>query len=533
MAAKEQWWQKAIFYEVYVRSFQDSDGDGIGDIRGIIQRLDYLQWLGITAIWLTPVYPSPMKDFGYDISDYTGISDLFGNMEDFDTLLAEVHRRSMKLVIDFVPNHTSDQHPWFLESRSSPHNPKRDWYYWKDGKENKQPPNNWLSVLGGPAWEWDDASKQYYYHAFLKEQPDLNLENPAVMEALLDVMRFWLEKGVDGFRVDVMWHLAKDRLWRDNPVNPDFKPEMPDCDRLMQIYSCDQPEVHSIVSQFRELLNTYSDKVMLGELYLPVHQIVNYYGHDHQGAQMPGNFQLLFLDWNAQKIGIAIDQYETALPVGAWPNWTIGNHDRLRLISRIGAAQTKVAAMLLLTLRGTPTLYYGDEIGMRNVEIPKEEWQDPQGLLMPDKNLSRDPQRTPMQWDDSANAGFTSGKPWLRLDDQFPQNNVARQQEDPDSLVCFYQKLITLRQKEPALQTGDYFPVVTDGKLLAYKRVAEDGKEFLVILNLQDQPVCFSPVDKSVEGKVILSTLKDGAGKIIKTGAMIQGNEGVLVSMIS
>ena len=227
------WWQEGIIYEIYVRSFQDSNGDGVGDLHGILDRLDYLQWLGITAIWLTPVNPSPMKDFGYDIVDYQGIDPLFGTMQDFDALLEAVHTRNMKLIVDLVPNHTSDQHPWFGESRSSKHNPKRDWYIWKDAKGDGSPPNNWLSVLGGSAWERDEKTQQFYYHAFLKEQPDLNLKNPDVLKAIFDLMRFWLNKGVDGFRIDVMWHLAKDDLFRDNPPNPDYTPAMPDCDRLL------------------------------------------------------------------------------------------------------------------------------------------------------------------------------------------------------------------------------------------------------------------------------------------------------------
>ena len=528
---KELWWQTGIIYEIYVRSFQDSNGDGFGDMRGIVQRLDYLQWLGVTALWLTPVYPSPMKDSGYDISDYSGIHPLFGSMEDFDELLHEAHHRNMKLVIDFVPNHTSDQHPWFLESRSSKNNPKRNWYYWKDAKKDGSAPNNWLGVLGGSAWEWDEKTRHYYYHAFLKEQPDLNLTNPEVQHAILDVMRFWLDRGVDGFRVDVMWHLAKDAKWRDNPINLDYKPEMPDCDRLLQIYSCDQPEVHDIVHRFRKLLDEYNDKVLIGELYLPTDKVINYYGADNKGAHLPGNFQLLFVPWEAQRIAIEIDKYEATLPSRAWPNWVIGNHDRLRLISRIGEAQTKVAAMLLMTLRGTPTMYYGDEIGMRNVTIPKEEWQDPQGLLMPDKNLSRDPIRTPMQWSASANAGFTTGKPWLRVDDNFQQNNVEAQKKNNDSLLCFYKRLIELRQKEPALYKGDYYPVVTDGSVLAYIRRWQNSSSFLVVLNLTGEQKIFRPIDKTIKGEVILSTLKEWKETALKEGTILQANEGILVQL--
>lgn len=525
------WWQTGIIYEIYIRSFQDTNGDGVGDLKGVLQRLDHLQWLGVNAVWLTPMYPSPMKDLGYDISDYTGVDPLFGSMADFNELLGEVHRRGMKLIVDFVPNHTSDQHPWFLESRSSRDNPKRDWYYWMDAKKDGSPPNNWLSVLGGPAWEWDEKTGQYYYHAFLKEQPDLNMANPEVREAVLDVMRFWLDKGVDGLRVDVMWHLVKDEKWRDNPVNPDYKQHMPECDKLLQLFNCDQPEVKEVVHRFRKVMDTYHERVMLGELYLPVHQIVPYYGAEDEGAHLPGNFQLLFQPWEARKVGILVDQYEAALPMGAWPNWVIGNHDRRRLVDRIGAAQARVAALLLLTLRGTPILYYGDEIGMRNVPIPREEWKDPQGLLNPDKDLCRDPQRTPMQWDASPNSGFTGGKPWLRVDENFRENNVEAQQKDPGSLLHFYKRVIALRKKEPALHKGDYYPVVTDGNTLAYMRRWEGSPSFLVVLNMTGEAKIFQPQDKTLEGRVVLSTRGQGEGKNFKEVLRLEGGEGVVVQL--
>jgi alpha-glucosidase len=267
--AQPLWWQTGIIYQVYPRSFQDSDGDGIGDLKGIIQRLDYLKWLGITAVWVSPVYPSPMADFGYDISDYTGIHPLFGTMADFDELLNEVHQRGMKLILDLVPNHTSDEHPWFLESRSSRDNPKRDWYLWEDAKDGG-PPNNWLSVFGGSAWEWDEQTGQYYYHAFLKQQPDLNWRNPEVQKAMLDVMRFWLDKGVDGFRVDVMWHMIKDEQLRDNPPDAGYLEFMADYNKLLPTYSTDQPEVHKIVERMRGLTDAYDERVIIGEIYLPI-----------------------------------------------------------------------------------------------------------------------------------------------------------------------------------------------------------------------------------------------------------------------
>ncbi len=364
------WWQNGIIYQIYPRSYQDSNGDGIGDLQGIIQRLPYLQQLGIKAIWISPIYPSPMADFGYDISDYKGIWPGFGTMADFDNLLRRIHDMDMKLILDLVPNHSSDEHPWFVESRSSRDNPKRDWYIWKDARPDGRPPNNWLSVFGGGAWEWDDHTRQYYYHAFLVKQPDLNWRNPEVEAAMLDVMRFWLDKGVDGFRVDAMWHLIKDQQWRDNPRNPEYNDTMATYNQLLPVYSTDQPELHSIVAKMRQVLDSYNDRLMIAEIYLPIHRLVAYYGVNNSEAHLPFNFLLISLPWDARQIAAAIDEYEGALPADAWPNWVIGNHDQPRITSRVGQAQAMVAAVLLLTLRGTRTLYYGDEIGMRDVPIP-------------------------------------------------------------------------------------------------------------------------------------------------------------------
>lgn len=281
------WWQKDILYQIYPRSFKDSDGDGIGDLPGILEKLDYLKDLGIKGVWISPFYPSPMADFGYDVSDYTGIHPMFGTMEDFDRLLAEVHERGLKLILDFVPNHSSDQHPWFQESKSSKDNPKRDWYIWKDPGPNGGPPNNWGAAFGGSGWEYDTVSGQYYYHAFLKEQPDLNWRNPEVQEAMFNAMRFWLDKGVDGFRVDVMWHMIKDEQFRDNPPNPDYTEDKSPYDKLLQAYNTDQFEVHDIVKKMRAVMDKYDERVMIGEIYLPIDKLVAYYGQDSEGAHLP------------------------------------------------------------------------------------------------------------------------------------------------------------------------------------------------------------------------------------------------------
>ena len=525
------WWQYGIIYQIYPRSFQDSDGDGIGDIQGIIVRLDYLKWLGVKAIWLSPVYPSPMADFGYDISDYKNIDPVYGDLTDFDELLTEVHARDMKLIMDLVPNHTSIEHPWFKESRSSGNNPKRDWYLWYDALPDGSPPNNWLSVLGGNAWEWDEKTGQYYYHAFLKEQPDLNWRNPEVRGAMYDIMNFWLNRGIDGFRIDVLWHLIKDKQLRDNPKNPDYEDYMPDYDQYLPVYSTDQPEVMEIIQEMRTLTDHYNERLIIGEIYLPINKLVTYYGPESNGAHLPFNFMLLSLPWESERIASAIDEYESALPENAWPNWVVGNHDKPRIISRVGYHQARIAAMLLLSLRGTPIIYYGDEIEMTDVPIPFNEVQDPQGKNMPGKNLSRDPARTPMQWDNGINAGFSRQKPWLRIDDKFHRYNVALQRNDPYSMLNFYRRLIDMRQKEPSLMTGDYRPLFSNNQMIAYFRHSEGNPAFLIVLNMSHRPCYYDPERIMIKGKVEIATSPELEGKTIENPLYLGGDEGVIIRL--
>ncbi len=529
------WWQKGIIYQVYPRSFMDHNHDGVGDLQGIISQLDYLQWLGVQAVWLSPIYPSPMADFGYDVSDYTGIHPLFGTMHDFDQLLDEVHRRGLKLILDLVPNHSSDQHPWFLESRSSRNNPKRDWYIWQDApvEDNASDdhlPNNWLSVFGGSAWEWDEKTGQYYYHAFLKEQPDLNWRNPEVQQAMFDVMRFWLDKGVDGFRIDVMWHMIKDDQFRNNPPNPHYQPSQSPYDKLIQAFTTDQPEVHAIVANMRKILDAYDERVMIGEIYLPIEKLVTYYGIDQPGAHLPFNFLMVTTPWDAKEIFSAISRYEGALPDNGWPNWVLGNHDQSRMASRIGAAQARVAAMLLLTLRGTPTLYYGDELGMQDVPIPADKVQDPQEINIPGLGLGRDPERTPMQWDDSQGAGFTSATPWLPLAENYQTVNVAKEKDDPDSMLALQRRLIRLRQAEPALHIGGYTPVSVEGNLMAYIREHE-GSRFLIVLNLGNKVADFSIDMFALKGEIVLSTSKALEGTSIQPSINVDSNLGMVIRL--
>jgi alpha-glucosidase len=528
------WWQRGVVYQVYPRSFQDSDGDGVGDLRGITSRLDHLEWLGVDAVWISPFYPSPMADFGYDITDHTDVHPMFGTLSDFDALVTEAHRHNIKVILDYVPNHTSSEHPWFLESRSSRENPKRDWYIWRDpSPENPGgPPNNWVAAFGGGAWTWDDDTGQYYYHAHLVEQPDLNWRNPEVREAMLDVLRFWLERGVDGFRIDALRHVIKDDAFRDNPPNPDHRRGDRPFDSLLPVYNTDRPEVHDAIAAMRRVLDEYGETAMIGELYLPIERLVAYYGADNSGIHLPANLHLISTPWNAREIAAFVDAYEAALPPDAWPNWVLGNHDRSRIASRIGPAQARVAAMLLFTLRGTPTLYYGDELGMRDEEVPPERVQDPFEKNVPGRGLGRDPARTPMQWDASPNAGFCppEAEPWLPVANDYRTYNVAAEREDATSMLTLHRRLLALRRAEPALALSSYEPVETTGDLFAYVR-EKDGRRFLIVLNLGHKPTTFDSESPEIRGRLVLSTHLDREGEETTGVLELRGDEGVVVQL--
>ena len=524
----EYWWRHGIFYQIYPRSFQDSNADGVGDIAGIMRRLPYLLDLGVDAVWLSPIFPSPMADFGYDICDYTGVDPLFGTMEDFDALIDAAHGSGLKVILDLVPNHTSDRHPWFVESRSSRDNPKRDWYIWRDPRADGSAPNNWLSEFGGSGWEYDATTGQCYYHAFLAQQPDLNWRNPAVREAIYDVMRFWLRKGVDGFRVDVIWHLIKDAEFRDNPPNPNFYGGRPPHEKIMTRYSTDQPEVHDVIAQMRRVTDEFGSRVLIGEVYLPLHRLVAYYGNDLAGAQMPFNFALLSTLWSARSVERIIEDYERALPAGAWPNWVPGNHDRPRVASRVGRDQARVAAMLLLTLRGTPTLYYGDEIGMHQVAIAPEQVRDPFEKNVPGIGVGRDGCRTPMQWDATAFAGFSTTTPWLPLADDFTRENVVNLAADERSILHLYQMLINLRKRLPPLQSGEYVPIAAEGDLLLYRRQSE-AAAVVIALNLGAEPISIASQTIGLGGEILLSTMLDRQDEKIAGQLDLRGNEGVII----
>jgi alpha-glucosidase len=471
-----------------------------------------------------------MADFGYDISNYTDIDPIFGSLDDFDALLADAHGRGLKVLLDYVPNHTSDRHPWFLDARSSRDSAKRDWYIWRDAKPDGGPPNNWLSNFGGGAWEWDPATGQYYYHAFLKEQPDLNWRNPQVQDAMLKVLRFWLDRGVDGFRVDVMHHLVKDSEFRDNPPNPDWRPDMSPYRELLTTYTADLPEVQEIVAKFRSVVEEYDDRMVVGEIYLPVERLMAYYGASGKGAHLPFNFQLLQLPWNARKIKAAVERYEALLPSYAWPNWVLGNHDKSRIATRVGSAQARVAAMLLLTLRGTPTMYYGDEIGMHDVPIPPDQVQDPFEKNVPGLGLGRDPERTPMQWSGDEHADFTLGTPWLPIADDYQTANLIMERNQPTSILTLYQRLIELRRAEPALSVGEFAPLPADGDLMAYVRKLNQ-RRLLIVLNFGAKAQSFSIADLQCRGSLLLTTHLDRSREELSEKLDLRANEGAIVEL--
>ena len=546
MAIAGQWWQTGVIYQVYPRSFQDTNGDGVGDLRGITARLDYLVALGVDAIWVSPFYPSPMADFGYDVADYTGVDPLFGTLADFDALIAAAHAKGLKLILDFVPNHSSDRHPWFIESRSSRTNPKRDWYLWRDpappGDDWKpareRVPNNWMSHFGGSAWTFDETTQQFYCHSFLKEQPDLNWRNPEVRAAIYAAMRFWLDRGVDGFRMDVLWLLIKDAEFRNNPRNPDWHEDMQGFGSVLPKHTADQPETHEIVREMRAVMDSYADRgsrVLIGEIYLPLRELVRYYGVEENagtpqlnGANLPFNFHLIQTRWQADAIANIVREYERLLPTGAWPNYVLGNHDQSRLATRVGIAQTRVAAMLLLTLRGTPTLYYGDEIGMTDVPIAPDQVRDPAEKNEPGKGRGRDPERSPMLWDGSANAGFTAPEatPWLPLLEGRQQVNVAVEGVDGKSMLSLYRVLLSLRREFAALHSGAIADVRAQDGVLSYTR-SEGEQRFQIHLNLTAE----HRQVQSEPGHILFTTLMDGAGAEVEGSMVLEGGEGAILML--
>jgi alpha-glucosidase len=480
------WWRHAVFYEIYPRSFADSNNDGVGDLKGIDQHLDYLKELGVDAIWITPCFPSPQVDFGYDVSDYEAIDPMYGTLADFEHLVADGKQRHIRVILDFVVNHTSDQHPWFLDSKSSRTSEHRDWYIWRDGKTPGQPPNNWLSIFGSPGWTLDATTNQYYYHYFYPQQPDLNWRNPAVEKAMLDVTRFWYQRGVAGFRLDAVDTLYEDPALTDNPPAPG----MDKFGRQNQIekYNKKLPEVHEAMRKLRSAADEYGS-VLIGETWTSnVSELRDYYGAKNDELQMPMDLMMTGFT------GLSAKQYREHIgavnAAGQWPVYVITNHDIVRSYSRYGDGAhnddiAKMMAAMYLTLRGSAIMYYGEEIGMENND-PKsrDEVQDPIGKLGWPLEKGRDGERTPMQWNDGVNAGFSAAKPWLPVPGSAKTHNVAGELKDPDSVLNFYRRLLALRHTEPALLEGDYLALNPDDpNVFAYLRRYK-GEAVLVVLNM-------------------------------------------------
>jgi len=521
-AQGHQWWQHAVFYEIYPRSYMDSNNDGIGDLNGITSKLDYLKDLGVDAIWLTPCFPSPQVDFGYDVSDYEDIDRMYGNMSDFGRLEGEGKEHGVRIILDLVVNHTSDQHKWFIDSRSSPTSKYRDWYIWRDGKGPNQPPNNWLSTFGGSAWQFDGKTKQYYYHFFYPQQPDLNWRNPAVKNAMFDVTRWWYKRGVAGFRLDAVDILFEDPNLHDNPVLPG-KNAYGDPNMKNQ-YNVKLPEVHDVLKGLRQVADQYN-AVLIGETWTDnIEQLKQYYGENNNELQMPMDFMFTTVDKlsppDFRKQIAAVDSS------GGWPVYVIGNHDKLRSYNRYGDGKhndaiAKVMAGLYLTLRGTPILYYGEEIGMENNDPKrKQDVKDPIGRLGWPSEKGRDGERTPMQWSNTPNAGFTKGIPWLPVPVSYKTHNVASELKDPNSILVFYKNLLALRHQNQALLDGEYVALnQDDANVMSYLRRYKD-EAVLVVLNMSAEPqtVRFNLAPQgfaSSEAKTLLTTVDQLKNKAV------------------
>ncbi|MGD0568355.1 MAG: alpha-glucosidase [Candidatus Sulfotelmatobacter sp.] len=516
-----QWWQHAVFYEIYPRSFADSNNDGIGDLNGITSKLDYLQDLGVDAIWITPCFPSPQVDFGYDVSDYENIDPMYGTLADFDVLVSEAKKRGIHIILDFVVNHTSDQHKWFLDSKSSRTSAYRDWYIWRDGKGPGKPPDNWVSLFGGSAWKFDPATNQYYYHFFYPEQPDLNWRNPAVKDAMFDVSRWWYKRGVAGFRLDAVETLFEDPDLHDNPIIRTGKNAYGDPIEKNE-YNTKLPELHDVLRGLRKVADE-SNAVLIGETWTAdVAELNQYYGEGNNELQLPMDF--LFAMVNKLSPAEFRKQIAAVNAASGWPTFVISNHDIERSYDRYGDGKhndqiAKVMAALYLTLRGTPIMYYGEEIGMKTTPpTRKEDVKDPIGRRGWPEEKGRDGERTPMQWDGSENAGFTKGTPWLPVPATYATHNVAEESQDPNSVLEFYKAVLKLRHTNRALLEGNYTALnENNANVLSYLRVYKD-QGVVVALNMSDRP---RTVKLELKGKGFAS-----AKALLATGkSASKGNE--------
>jgi alpha-glucosidase len=488
-----EWWKGGVVYQIYPRSYCDANGDGIGDLPGIRKKLGYLGELGIDAVWLSPINVSPMYDFGYDVADYRAIDPVFGTDADFTALIEEAHALGIKIIMDMVLNHTSFLHPWFVESRSSRGNPKRDWYIWHDGKSGRRP-NNWLAAFGGRAWEWDEGTKSYYLHSFAVEQPDVNFRNPALKKAMFGELEFWLDRGVDGFRFDVINWFIKDDQFRNNGWRFGKRPRPYDLQD--HLYDRNRPETHGIVREIRSLLDSYGDRMCVGETFSEApgdpELSASYLGNGSDELHLSFDFSLIFRDWNAKSFAEAIERWLDRVPAGAWPCHVLSNHDQSRIVTRFGGGdkglrRARAAAVLLLTLRGTPFMYYGDELGMEDGRLSRKDIVDPAGLRYWPFFKGRDPERTPMQWTNVPNGGFSEARPWLPVSTA-GERNVELELRDPDSMLSLYKRLIRVRKEHPGLRFGEMrFASRGEKGILSYERFLE-GKRFFVAVNFSDSP---------------------------------------------
>ncbi|MFZ0817818.1 MAG: alpha-glucosidase, partial [Candidatus Sulfotelmatobacter sp.] len=515
------WWQHAVFYEIYPRSFADSNNDGVGDLKGIASKLDYLKDLGIDAIWITPCFPSPQIDFGYDVSDYENIDPMYGTLADFDLLVREAKKRDIHIILDFVVNHTSDQHKWFLDSKSSRTSTYRDWYIWRDGKGPGEPPNNWVSIFGGSAWAFDPSTDQYYYHYFYPEQPDLNWRNPAVKDAMFDVTRWWYKRGVAGFRLDAVDTLFEDPKLRDNPIQSSGKNAFGDPIEENK-YNTKLPEVHDVLRGLRKVADEYN-AVLIGETWTAdVNELNQYYGASNNELQLPMDF--LFTMVNKLSPAEFRKQIAEVNSASGWPTFVISNHDIVRSYDRYGDGAhndqiAKLMGALYLTLRGTPIMYYGEEIGMKTTPpARKEDVKDPIGRKGWPEEKGRDGERTPMQWDSSENAGFTKGTPWLPVPPTYKTHNVADESKNPESVLEFYKSVLKLRHTNRALLDGDYAALnESDPNVLSYSRIYKD-QGVVVALNMSNTA---QKIKFGLQGKGFAS-----AKSLLATGkSTVSGNE--------
>ena len=522
--SSQPWWAGAVIYQVYPRSFADANGDGIGDLPGLISRLDHLAGtdasLGVDAVWLSPIFPSPLADYGYDIADFTGVAPEYGTLADLDRLVEACHARGLRLMLDLVPCHTSIEHPWFAESRSSRSSARRDWYTWADAGIGGGPPNNWRAAFGGSAWELDAATGQYYLHSFYPEQPDLNWRNSAVAEAMAEAMRFWFARGVDGFRVDAITHAMKDPLLRDNPPAGPRTPPFPR-DRTGQdhIWTDDRPEMADVIHFLRRVADEYPGRLLIAEAYLPVERLARYLGDGaDDGFHRAFDFELVLIKWGAEPFRRTIERAEHFTPPGLEPTWALSNHDLSRHATRFGEARARLAALLLLSLRGTICLYAGEEIGMVDGPALADAAHD---------RFGRDVARTPMQWDASPNGGFSPGTPWLPLVDS-GERNVAAQTEDPGSLLNLYRRLLALRHSSPAMRHGA-LTLVRDlpDEALAWTRIVA-GERLLTLANMSGRRL---PVDASSvapQGEVLVATGRRSG--LVQLGDVVLGaREGLVL----